>query len=192
MSRFSQKYDKVSRVGSGGIPRVSPNLACDGFAEFLDAYHGCEFNSGVYRVRDSDSVKVFDSVLEMHSGWSDRVIPFGFDWLGRQFALDLAEIQGGKEPSVVIFEPGTGEVLEAPCTFQEFHEVELIEHADAALADDFFLEWVANSGGGVGWRKCAGYRVPLFLGGFDSVENLEESDTDVYWSICAQLWSGTR
>jgi hypothetical protein len=32
-----------------------------------------------------------------------------------------------------------------------------------------------------------GYRVPLFLGGSDTLENLEVTDLDVYWTICGQL-----
>jgi hypothetical protein len=31
-----------------------------------------------------------------------------------------------------------------------------------------------------------GYRVPLFLGGTDTVENLERGDMDVYWSLTSQ------
>ena len=40
--------------------------------------------------------------------------------------------------------------------------------------------------------ECVGYRVPLFLGGQDVVDNLEVSDLGVYWSLCAQLRQGTR
>ncbi|MEU0792390.1 T6SS immunity protein Tdi1 domain-containing protein [Amycolatopsis sp. NPDC005961] len=46
------------------------------------------------------------------------------------------------------------------------------------------------SGKGVSWAVCAGYQVPLFLGGADVVENLEEFDLEVYWSLCAQMWLG--
>ena len=35
--------------------------------------------------------------------------------------------------------------------------------------------------------QCAGYKVPLFLGGEDSIHNLELSDIEVYWSLMAQL-----
>lgn len=34
--------------------------------------------------------------------------------------------------------------------------------------------------------QCAGYRVPLFLGGDDAVANLEQSDIGVYWSLMGQ------
>jgi Domain of unknown function (DUF1851) len=39
--------------------------------------------------------------------------------------------------------------------------------------------------------QCVGYQVPLFLGGKDSLENLEITDLDVYWSLSGQLRQGT-
>lgn len=146
----------------------------------------CEFRSGIYRVHDSRSASVFESVIQMHPGWSGRVLPFGFDSLGRQFALDVDE---GKA-EVLMFEPGTGEVREVPCIFADFHDRELVDQAEAALAESFFEEWVEVSGKGVPWAACAGYKVPLFLGSADVVENLEVSDVEVCWSSCVQLWPG--
>lgn len=35
---------------------------------------------------------------------------------------------------VLMLEPGTGEALEIPCTIKSFHDRELIENRDAALA----------------------------------------------------------
>jgi hypothetical protein len=40
--------------------------------------------------------------------------------------------------------------------------------------------------------QCAGYKVPLFLGGKDSLENLEVIDLEVYWSLSGQLRDGAR
>ncbi len=60
------------------------------------------------------------------------------------------------------------------------------EHSDAALALTFFEEARA-AGLLVSFDQCAGYRIPLFLGGKDEVENLEVIDLDVYWTIHGQL-----
>jgi hypothetical protein len=35
-----------------------------------------------------------------------------------------------------------------------------------------------------------GYKVPLFFGGQDAVENLELADLDIYWSISGQFRRG--
>lgn len=113
-----------------------------------------------------------------------RAGPFGFDWLGRQFAVALGRMVKG-QPLVLFFEPRTDEALEIPVESSGFHDEELIEYTDAALAREFFEMWsAANSDSG---DQCAGYRVPLFLGGSDAVENVELSDLEVYRSICGQL-----
>jgi hypothetical protein len=41
-------------------------------------------------------------------------------------------------------------------------------------------------------RRCVATKVPFFLGGKDSVENLEIIDLEVYWSLSGQLRNGTR
>lgn len=33
-----------------------------------------------------------------------------------------------------------------------------------------------------------GYKVPFFLGGEDSPDNMEVIDSDVYWTMTGQLW----
>jgi len=71
----------------------------------------------------------------------------------------------------------------------EFHEDELVQEAHAALAEPFYREWRAESGDDVplGPGECVGYRVPLFLGGKDEVDNLERTDAEVYWSLTGQM-----
>jgi type VI secretion system (T6SS) immunity protein Tdi1 len=91
-----------------------------------------------------------------------------------------------------MFEPGTGEALEIPSNIQTFHDGELIECADAALAIDFHQRWLANGGAEPAYAQCVGYRKPLFLGGTDELENLELSDLDVYWHLMGQLIAKTK
>ena len=35
--------------------------------------------------------------------------------------------------------------------------------------------------------KCVGYELPLFVGGQDSLDNMEVSDWEVYWVVVGQL-----
>jgi hypothetical protein len=67
-----------------------------------------------------------------------------------------------------------------------------LDYADAALATEFFEAWSAANAVSMplGPDQCVGYKVPLFLGGQDVVENLELTDLDVYWSISGQLRHG--
>ncbi|KGX84138.1 hypothetical protein N783_18840 [Pontibacillus marinus BH030004 = DSM 16465] len=128
-----------------------------------------------------------DIIVEAFPAYQNKILCFSYDWLGRHFALDFTRIYE-KEPLIVMFEPGTGEALEIPSTFLTFHEEELVDYSNAALARDFFYEWrKTNNFNSLGRDKCVGYKKPLFLGGDDEVGNLEILDMEVYWGIIGQL-----
>lgn len=91
-----------------------------------------------------------------------------------------------------MLEPGTGEALEIPADFDLFHDVELAQQADAAVAYTFYKQWLAHGGERPQYDQCIGYVRPLYLGGTDDVTNLEVSDLDVYWSLAAQLLAKMR
>jgi hypothetical protein len=168
-------------------------LACAGYAELADRFAGCSFENGLYRFHDRlTGPSAAELVTEAFPQFASRACPFGYDWLGRQFAVDSGRCERG-EPLVLLFEPGTGEALEIPFPFARFHE-QLEELREPALAVSFFASWAGANPGSLplGSRQCVGYRVPLFLGGKDTVENLEVTDLEVYWSLSAQLRQGTR
>lgn len=161
---------------------------------FAEEFAGASFAGGRYRVHDEQSgPRALASVIEAFPEFNGRVRPFGYDWLGRQFVIDLARAVGD-QPLVLMLEPGTGEALEIQATFVGFHDEELIDYVDAVLATEFFGSWAAEHSDSMplGRDLCVGYRVPLFLGGRDVIENLEMSDIDVYWSVCGQLRRGIR
>lgn len=155
--------------------------------ELLGTFGGSSFNSGIYRVLCGEDANKWNLlVASAFPSFGGRISCFGFDWLGRFFALDSARQESGK-PAVVMFEPGTGQALEIPCSLVRFHESELIEFQEECLAKSFYDHWRSKGGEAPGITQCVGYKVPLFLGGADTVENLELSDIDVYWTVAAQL-----
>ena len=154
----------------------------------MRSFGGCTFENGLYRVHTEASAEAAtDMVGVAFPEFRGRVTCFGFDWLGRQFALTQNSAQLGNV-EVHMFEPGTGQALEIPVPFTRFHDGELVEYTEEALALGFFTDWMSTSGKTViEFDQCLGYRVPLFLGGRDDVSNLEMSDIDVYWTIMGQL-----
>jgi hypothetical protein len=96
--------------------------------------------------------------------------------------------------SIRMIEPGTGEVLEIPASLTDFHNAELVQYRDAALAATFFQQWADANPASLPIRpdRCVGYRQPLFLGGTDDLDNLDETDLWVYWDICTELIARTR
>ena len=79
--------------------------------------------------------------------------------------------------------------LQIPVSFTEFHNGELVDEPDAALAKAFFTAWAAANPTLVPLATgiCVGHEIPLFLGGRDEVENLAPVDLWAYWAISGQL-----
>jgi hypothetical protein len=110
------------------------------YEEFANRFAGLSFNGGLYRVHDDTSgPHGLDSLRGCFPDFASRAIPFAFDWLGRQFAVDRGRTEQG-EPLVMVFDPGAGQALEIPFGLAAFH-LELDTLREPALAESFFLEW---------------------------------------------------
>lgn len=192
--RFARAFEgaKQGPASTGGWEDARL-LSISGYQALSARFGGATFRSGLYRVHDSESGGQSPSLVEeTFPRLAGRVRCFGFDWLGRQFACDFGRMRAG-EPLVMMLEPGTGEALQIPATLVEFHDQLLVDDPEPALAVTFFDEWARlhRDTLPLGFHKCIGYRVPLFLGGPDTTENLDLVDIEVYWSLCGQLLQQT-
>lgn len=186
LEAFKEAFSKDATLSVESEENASLSLVA-GWNNLVDHLGGGSFNQGLYRViRASDAGAWNARVAVAFPDFASRITCFGFDWLGRVFASDPKRAEGGSL-GVVMFEPGTGEVLEIPCNIASFHDEELIEYRDAALASDFHQRWLSSGGDAPQYGQCVGYKKPLFLGGVDEISNLELSDIDVYWHIMGQL-----
>jgi hypothetical protein len=148
---------------------------------------GMTFNHGLYRVLRTDQLdSAKKAIEEVFPEYTGRVVPFAFDWLGRYFTADLARIADEK-PLVLMLETGAGEAMEIPTSVLDFHDIELVDFSNDALAVHFWTQWRTKHWDELAYTDCVGYKVPLFLGGEDTVENLEVIDLSVYTEICGQL-----
>ena len=167
--------------------RLPPDIA-----KLLAEFGGSSFNGGLYRVvRVGDLDTWASRIGYAFPEFKGRVTCFGYDWLGRAFAVDENRFEGGR-PGVVMFEPGTGQALKIPANVETFHDDELINFGEAALAMDSYQRLHKATRVNLEYDACAGYRKPLFLGGADEIGNLETSDIDVYWHISGQLILKTK
>lgn len=143
------------------------------------------------RHRPEDVARFTELATDAFPHFAGRIGCFGADWLGRQFATDGKRVVGG-EPQVLLLDVGSGEAFQIEESLAGFHERELFEAPDAAIALSLYKEWVGCGGEAPAYDQCVGYRRPLFLGGTDDIGNLELTDFEVYWSICGQLLEQTR
>ncbi len=188
---FQKTFSKDAALSVGGGEHVERSPVA-GWDVVIDRLGGASFERGLYRVvRASDVTRWNARIAAAFPEFGGQVMCFGFDWLGRAFAVDPQRLEGG-QPGVVMFEPGTGEALEIPCNIASFHDEELIEYRDAALASDFHQRWLANGGAAPDYDQCVGYKKPLFLSGADELSNLELSDIDVYWHLAGQLIASAK
>lgn len=157
---------------------------------FLKYFGGRQFGNGLFRVFRQEKLQIWnDNVIMAYPQFSDQFELFAYDWLGRCFGIDLrVETRG----NILMFEIGTNDVLEIPCQFLDFLNEEIPMHSEACLASEFYLDWLSHSGKPVEYDRCIGYKVPLFLGGEDTIDNLENSDMDVYWHIISQVISNQK
>lgn len=171
-------------------PYAVPSLP--GLVQLFDQFGGVSFRGGLYRIiHPADLSDWQDRIHLAYPEFEGRIVCFGFDWLGRVFALDIKRTEGG-QAGVIMFEPGTGEALDIASNLRSFHGAELLEYGEAALAISFHEKWLAVGGAMPRYDQCIGYRMPVFLNGADEVENLEVSDIDVYWHLTGQLILQTK
>lgn len=151
--------------------------------EFNKLLNGKSFLNGMYRLFKTNDIEKWNIIVEKSFPlYKNRILVFGYDWLGRIFGLN------NKTGTVLLFEPGTGEVLDIPASFEDFHNIEIVDYHEDSLASNFFKEWFSkNNKYQLKYSECVGYKVPLFLNGDDVIENLEVSDMEVYWEVMMPL-----
>jgi hypothetical protein len=180
---------EVTRFQTDAPRNPWPGGRVVGFAELTSAYMGFAFAGGIYRLHSQASGVTCDQLIRAVCPWlSPMVYSFGYDWLGRQFALDDQRMAGG-EPLVLMCDLTTGEAFNIPATFADFHSRTLIEKSNAALNSDLFDRWAAANRNALPLlpNQIVGYRIPLSLGGKHEVANLEVVDFEVELELSGQI-----
>jgi hypothetical protein len=178
---FSKHYIRDEDARAHDAFSIEPSVQA-----LIQLFGGSSFSRGMYRVILESEKHAWDlTASKAFPAFGNRLSCFAYDWLGRIFALDPERLIDGL-PGVVMLEPGTGQALEIPCHLSSFHDEELIEFSDAALAAEFYENWLSQGGATPSYSQCIGYLRPLFLSGKDEVTNLAVSDMNVYWEIASQ------
>lgn len=184
LNRFLNEYEVTSEVEN---TPVSVEVNDKRVLEIVDELGGKSFNNGIYHVYTGGELSsATELVTQAFPDAKGKILVFAHDWLGRQFAINYSD-----DARIAMFEPGSGDVFNIPCHIIDFHNEELVDYREEALALDFFQEWSSSSegliSGGVEIGRCVGYKVPLFLGGEDIINNIQLIDLDVYLYVCGQL-----
>ena len=145
---------------------------------------GVSVSSGLYRVHSFKTSIHWSQILNrIFRNYNGEIIPFGYDWLGRQYCK-----LSSQNNVIAMFDPATIEGYQLAGNIVSFHEKDLVFERDETVSENTFysllkflaIEALKNS-------ECIGYRVPLLLGGEDKYSNFEITDLEVYWEMQAQI-----
>jgi Domain of unknown function (DUF1851) len=180
----SQKVDSVSGLKISEIDYLGKE---QGANEFFNLYEGCTFNNGLYRIHSIDKVNYWNSIVaEIFPNFKECIDCFGYDWLGRQFAVEKRLVSQSESP-ILIFDVGANLSLRVPHSFYNFHEIETVEYCNDVFYSDFFLQAKGLIDTDLPYDKCFYCETPIFLQGEYCIDNLKVMSMEVYWHIYGQI-----
>ncbi|HTF81107.1 MAG TPA: T6SS immunity protein Tdi1 domain-containing protein, partial [Cytophagales bacterium] len=116
----------------------------------------------------------------------EEFVVFGFDWLGRELAIGIEDTS--LEGAIILFDPATGEYYTLEIDLKGFLNEVMVDQRNETFAFETFNQWLNQTGYKLKFSECVGFKVLLFLGGDDVIENFEVYDFDVYWELNRQTF----
>lgn len=187
-SKFKKKFsisEKKSTSSKSTAAAIDFKKLPKSVEVFFAEFEGCSFNDGLYRVHNLGDIKKWNKIVSKEFSDYNNILCFAYDWMGRQFAIDLDRTDKNQN-LLLMCDPGAGEILESELSFADFHNNDLVDYFDDLFSPDLFFACTKDKK--LKREKCFGYMVPLFLSGSEDIDNLELSDMEVYWEICAQTF----
>lgn len=193
---FQRSFTGTS--GNGCVPEQwsacsHPLAKINGLLELFELFGGMSFNRGVYRILRLEEVDQWtERIIAAFPSFANSIVPFGYDWLGRFFCVDLKRIDNG-QPLVLLFTHISDEVFNIPKNIVDFHNGVLVEQQEAAIEVSMFSLFLnASEILSLQRNECADLVVPLYLGGSFSVKNMKATDVEISWDLAAQLLDQAR
>lgn len=155
----------------------------------FDLHGGKSCNSGLYRLHTFGSSVQWSLIIgQCFKTHKNKIYPFGFDWMGRQFCMSI-----DNNNLLFMFDIATAEYFELQQKLELLHDDDFINDMENMLANDIFTQVLKHSNlKSIGYNECLGYKMPLFMGGNDVVENYQLIDIEVYWETQYQLYEKVK
>jgi len=165
--------------------RAQLSYSGDLYQDFVNQLGGRQFGNGIFSSFRSEELELWrNNISEAFPELGGNFRPFGYDWQGNCFAV--AKDTNGNE-RILFIEIGDGKIYPLSFSFAEFMNVEIPKNAAVIFEKSMYDEWRVYAKTIIPYGNCAGYIVPLFLGGEATPKNMEISDMEVYWSILGQI-----
>jgi len=151
------------------------------------------YNDGLYvilcREEAAQLTKLIEAVFPTAAG---SVTAFAADWMGRVFATDTSILDPRRMATVTCFDFAEPSSFATDASFVDFHDSTAVDMKSELFNLMQFQGWAASNPLPSDGSSCVGYRIPLFLGGTDSQDNMELGDRSVYIHLLAQLWQSSN
>ena len=156
----------------------------DSLKSLFSQLAGLTFDNGILRIHSLGSSYVWTEYITYYfEEYKNKVYSFAFDWLGRQFSVDLFN-----KDLIYMFDPATGESFKLEQNIFGFFNEDLSIYKEGTLITDEFYQLSNLHLNNLDFNQCIGYKKILFLGGEDNISNLELIDMEVYWEINRQVF----
>lgn len=150
---------------------------------------GTSISRWLYKVHTPFSFELWRPILNTYfPNFKNTILPFGFDWLGRQYC-----ILSGKDNIIVMLDPADIEGYTPEGNLDVFHNTDLVDDRDETVSEVAYGEFLKEKGiNKLSYNECAGHKIPLFLDGIDDFSNYHVVDLEVHWEIQYQLYVQVR
>lgn len=157
-------------------------VKCNSIDEFLENTSGKSFLNGLYTIFKKEDIEKWNGIVgEYFSNYKGGFSVFSYDWIGKIYAIE------NNSKMIIMFDPEEHECYATDMDIVKFHE-EIVNNTDGIFSSNYFNQWLKkNNNKIIKYGECVGFKVPLSLGGKDELDNLEEIDMDVYWTITLDI-----
>jgi hypothetical protein len=192
LKQFITKYQKDS-ITPTALTDEAETFREPLFEEFEEHVGFGSFESGLIRVFKPGRMEALaawgaigkqKAPMQVYS----RFVPFASSWHGDLFCLDT-HLHENQRFAICLLEPGTGKLLRIAPTIEQFFSETLINERESALVSSFYGAWRLSGGAVPTFSECIGYKVPMFLNGADTVNNLEAINQDIYITLSGQMFA---
>jgi Domain of unknown function (DUF1851) len=149
----------------------------------LSEYGGSTIDNGLFRLHNFGSSYYWtQKCCQFFEFNSEKLHCFGFDWMGKNYALDRID-----SSKIYMFDYEEGEYYTLEQSLLGFLNVDLVEHKEDTLSVEIFEKLNKKEKTSLTFDKCFSFKTPLFLGGEEVIDNYKLANMEVSWELNFQL-----
>lgn len=148
--------------------------------------------NGLYTIIDRTEAAMLTGLAEsVFPTAAGKITVYAVDWMGRLFATTTGTgyLDSTGAATITCFDLAEPSAFATDTNFDDFHNLTAIDMIADLFNLEQFTQWTAVNAPPNDGTSCIGYKIPLFLGGQDALENMAKTDRSVYLHILSELWA---